>query len=232
MGAWAVIATAVAADAATFVDGFDGNTIDSTWWTTNASEGSTVVAVNQRLELTQAAGGAAGLTFKIMLTGDFDARIDYALLNWPANNKERLALGAVDALSRELLMERVSDSTVGVGTEIYVTDFTGQGILGTPTSDTSGTLRLQRVGDVVQGSFWNGSAWQVIGTYSAAGEGAVSRSIGFAIFPGTPVTAGVRVALDNFRLEGPNVPAPEPGVAALLVAGGALLALGSRRPRG
>jgi hypothetical protein len=223
------IALASAARAATFVDGFDANTIDSTSWTVGASGGSSISATNQRLELTQGASGAAGLTFNVALAGDFDARIDYVLLDWPADNKERLALGAVASPSQQLLIERVSDSAVGVGSEVYVTDFTGQGILGTPTSDTSGTLRLQRSGGVVEGSFWNGSAWQVIGTYAVSGEGTVSRSIGFAIFSGSPSSAGVRVALDNFRLEGPNVPAPEPGSLALLLAGGLLLTRAARR---
>jgi hypothetical protein len=222
---------ASASDAATFVDGFDGNAIDPTWWTIGASGGSSIVAINQRLELTQGASGAAGLSFNVPITGDFDARIDYVLLDWPADNKERLALGD-GASPVHLIIERVSDSLVGVGSEIYVTDFTGQGILGTPTADTSGTLRLQRTGDVVEGSFWSGSAWQVIGTYAAAGEGSVSRPIGFSIFPGAPVTPGVRVALDNFRLDGPNVPAPEPGALALLAAGGFLLARAARRDPG
>jgi hypothetical protein len=131
-----------------------------------------------------------------------------------------------------LLIERVSDRTVGVGTEIYVTDFTGQGILGTPTTDRAGTLQLQREGDTVRGSFLAASGWQVIGTYQVAGEGAVARSIGFAIFPGAPTTAGVRVALDNFRLQGPAVPVPEPAGALLFAVGlGGLLVRSRWRAR-
>jgi hypothetical protein len=223
----AIVCGSAAAGAAanTFTDGFDSNAIDPTWWTTGTDGGSTLVAANQRLELTQGGGGFAGLTFKVPITGDFTARIDYALLEWPADNKERLALGAV-AGGSQLLIERVSDSLVGVGTEIYVTDFTGQGILGTPTTDLTGTLQLERIGDTVRGAYWTGSGWNVIGTYTAAGEGSLARTVGFAIFPGAPVTPGVKVAIDNFYLSGPNVPVPEPSTAALLAGGLALLVIG------
>jgi hypothetical protein len=219
------------ASAGTFVDGFDDNRIDPTWWSGGSTGSSTIVATGQRLVLEQGADGFAGLAFKLPISGDFVARIDYELLAWPDDNRERLALGAV-AGPNQLLIERVSDRTVGVGTEIYVTDFTGQGILGTPTTDRAGTLQLQREGDTVRGSFLAASGWQVIGTYQVAGEGAVARSIGFAIFPGAPTTAGVRVALDNFRLQGPAVPVPEPAGALLFAVGlGGLLVRSRWRAR-
>ena len=230
---FAVVSTcaAFAATANTFTDGFDGNVIDPVWWTTGGSGGSTVVATNQRLELTQGAEGFAGLAFKAPVVGDFTVRLDYALLVWPSDNKERLALGAVASPAQQLLIERASDSAVGIGTEIYVTDFTGQGILGTPTADLSGTLRLERIGDTVRGSYLTPTGWNVVGTYSVIGESSLARSIGFSIFPGAPVTPGVKVALDNFYLDGPNVPVPEPGKLAMLMGGLALLAVVRARPR-
>jgi hypothetical protein len=217
--------------AAIFTDGFDSNTIETTWWTIGADGGSSIVATNQRLELTQGAGGFAGLAFNLPIVGDFTVRLDYALLSWPANNRERVALGAMASPSQQLLIERVSDSLVRVGTEIYVTDFTGQGILGTPTTDLSGTLQLERIGDTVRGAYWTGTEWSVIGTYSLAGEGNQARTIGFSIFPGAPVTEGVKVAFDNFYLSGPNVPIPEPGTLSLLGLGAAFLAIIGRRRR-
>lgn len=220
------------ASANTFVDGFDSGVIEPAWWTVSATGGSTLEASGQRIEVSQGAGGAAGLTFNVAIQGDFTARIDYQLLEWPADNKERVALGAVLSPAQQLLIERVSDSMVGVGTEIYVTDFTGQGILGTPTTDLAGRLQLERVGDTVTGAYWTASGWQVIGTHSVAGEGDLPRSIGLAIFPGVPVTPGVSVAFDDFFLDGPNVPVPEPATALLLAGGLALLASGSTLRRG
>jgi hypothetical protein len=223
---------AAAAQAGSFVDGFDSGVIDPAWWTASADGGSTLLAANQRIEVSQGAGGAAGLAFNVAIQGDFTARIDYQLLVWPEDNGERAALGAVHSPAQQLLIERVSDSAVGAGAEVYVTDFTGQGILGSPTSDLEGTLQLERIGDVVTGSYWNGSGWQGIGTYSAAGEGDVARTIGFGIFPGAAATPGITVAFDDFFLQGPNVPVPEPGTALLLAGGLALLASGSTLRRG
>jgi PEP-CTERM motif len=219
--ALALLGLAGAAQALTFTDSFDSGVIDPVWWTAGAEGGSSVVAVNGRLELTQGASGFAALSMKLPVTGDFSATLDYALLEWPADNQERLVLNAWAGPTQQLLIERISDSqydTTRVG-EVYITDFTGQGLLGTPTTDRSGTLRLQRSGNVVQGSFRNGSDWTVIGTYNHPGEGEVGRLLGFGIFGGNTTTAGVKVALDNFALNAPTMPVPEPGALWLLLAG-------------
>lgn len=131
----------------------------------------------------------------------------------------------------QLLIERISDSQYDptrVG-EVYLTDFTGQGILGTPTTDRSGTLRLQRIGDTVEGAYRDGTGWAVIGTYALPGEGAVPRTMGFGIFGGQPVTPGVRVAFDNFYLDAASLTVPEPASAALWLFGLGAVALARRR---
>jgi len=212
------------AGAIAFTDDFDGNVIDPTWWTTTAEGGSTIVAANGRVELTQGAGGFAALGFVTPVVGDFLVTVDYTLINWPANNQERLVLNAYGGPTNQLLIERVSDvlydpSPQRTG-EVYPTDFPGQGILGTPTTDTAGTLRLERTGDTVRGSFWNGSGWTVIGTRFVIDEGSVSRTIGMGMFPGNSTTSGVKVALDNFAL---YAPIPEPETWALLAGGLAFL---------
>jgi hypothetical protein len=209
------------ARALTFSDNFNSNVIDPAWWTVGADGGSTITAANGRVELTQGASGSAGLAFVLPIVGDFTATIDYTLLNWPTNNLERLGLVAYAGPNQQLAIERVSDvnyDPAHIG-ETYLTDFTGQGILGTTTTDVSGTLRLERTGNSVEGSYWNGSGWSVIGTYSVANEANVSRSIGIGIWPATPVTPGVKVAIDNFQLTAPSVPVPEPETYALMLAG-------------
>lgn len=211
------------AGAIAFTDDFDGNVIDPTWWTTTAEGGSTIVAANGHVELTQGAGGFAALGIVTPVVGDFLVTVDYALINWTANNQERLVLNAYGGPTNQLLIERVSDTQYDPGPqktgEVYLTDFPGQGILGTPTSDTSGTLRLERSGDTVRGSFRDGSGWNVIGTYVATNEGSAARTIGMGMFPGNTTTSGVKVALDNFAL---YAPIPEPETWALLAGGLAL----------
>ncbi len=209
------------ASADTFFDGFDNGVVDPDWWLTGAEGGSTWQVVDSRVVMTQGAGGFAALSFIEAITGDFTVSVDYELLNWPADNKERLVLNAYAGPQAQLLIERISDvvyDPTRVG-EVYLTDFTGQGILGTPTTDRSGTLRLQRSGNVVQGAYWDGTGWAVIGTYAVAGEGLVPRTMGFGIFGGDTVTPGVRVAFDNFRLDAASLTVPEPGSAALWLLG-------------
>lgn len=216
--------------AATFVDTFDGG-VDPAWWVAGAEGGSAWQVVDGRVVMTQGAGGFAALSFVEAITGDFTVHVDYVLLDWPADNKERSVLNAYAGPAAQLLIERISDSQYDptrVG-EVYLTDFTGQGILGTPTSDRSGTLRLQRAADTVRGAFWDGADWRVIGSYAVAGEGAVPRTMGFGIFPGPTVTPGVRVAFDNFRLEAAALTVPEPGTASLWLLGLGLVALAGRR---
>ena len=218
-------------EALAFTDNFDANAINSTWWTVAAEGGSTVVASNNRVELTQGTSGFAALTFNTTVLGDFTASIDYSLLNWPANNQERAVLNAFARINNQLLVERISDSQYDPSPtntgEVYLTDFPGQGILGTSTSDTSGRLRLERNGDSVSGSFWNGVGWTVIGTYQAFDESHVARTFGFGIFAGSTVIPGVKVAFDNFVLD--TAPVPLPPASLLLLSG--LGMLGWRRIR-
>ncbi len=216
------------AHALTYFDDFNSNLIDPTWWTVSATGTATISAMNGRVELSQGASpdDYSAMVFTVPIIGDFTVTIDYTLLNWPINNKERLTLNAYAGPNAQLAMERVSDRVYDPGQigEVYLTDFTGQGILGTSTTDTSGTLRLARNGDIVQGSFWSGSGWNVIGTYTVPGENSVSRLIGIGMGAVAPVTPGVRVAVDNFALNAPSVPAiPEPETYSMLLGGLAVL---------
>jgi PEP-CTERM motif len=239
-GLWAsalllgVLLPAAPAQALVFQDDFNTNLLHPDGWVVGSDGGSSIVATGGRVELTQGAGGFAALSFVLPVVGDFTATVNYTLLEWPANNQERLVLNAYAGPNAQLSMQRISDSqydTTRIG-EVYVTDFTGQGILGTPTTDRSGTLRLTRTGDAVQGAFREGAGWTTIGTYTAVGEGSVQRSIGMGIFPGLTVTPGVKVALDDFALVAPLVPIPEPQTYVLLLAGLAALGLRLRKETG
>lgn len=219
------------AEAMVFTDNFDTNIIDSAWWTVATDGDSTITATNDRLELTQGTNGFAALTFNTSLVGDFSVSVDYSLLNWPTNNQERAVLNAYAEFNNQLLVERVSDvqydPSVARTGEVYLSDFPGQGVLGTPSSDSNGTLRLERSGDTVLGSFWSGSEWTIIGVYQVPGENSLARAIGFGIFAGSSVTPGVKVAFDNFQLNA--APAPLPPTALLMLTG---LTIFSRRPAG
>jgi len=217
------------ANAISYSDDFDSGVIDPGWWTATAEGGSTLEAVNGRIEMTQGSGGFAAMGLVPPVSGDFTATVDYTLLGWPAANLERVVLNAFYSPTEQLAIERISDpqyDPTRVG-EVYLTDFTGQGILGTPTTDLAGRLRLERIGDTVQGAYWNGAGWSVIGTFSQAGEGGRDRLIGFGIFSPSTVS-GIKVAFDNFELN----PVPLPGTLPLLLAGLAAAGLRLRKRAG
>src|SRR5262249_966376 len=83
------------------VDSFAGSTMNTRIWTrARWGTGVDVAQTNGRLQLTMHANAtpdprwnamAGGYQTACTLTGDFDARVDYALLNWPASNGTVLA---------------------------------------------------------------------------------------------------------------------------------------------
>jgi hypothetical protein len=134
----------------------------------------------------------AGLNSVCTLGEDFDLRVDYALLDWPARNGVRVALVA----GNEGMTERVSDIAglddkyvLGLGSASY-------GV--TPTTDRTGALRITRYGAVIT------SYVLVDGSWAALGEVPTTSSrVGFAIQAWSHDALfghqDVRVAFSNFR---------------------------------
>jgi len=226
------------AGAVGFVETFDGTTLDPVRWATLASGGSTLQLVGGQVLLTQGSSGEAVLGLRLPVTGDFRVTVDYTLLNWPTDSKARLLLNAYASEDDQIGVLRLSDTQYDtpypglwppghVHGEAYLFS---RSVLGPSTNDVTGTLRLQRLGDVVTGSFrsGSGSGWADAGSLHLAGEGGVARLLGVGLF-GLPqtTTAGVQVALDNFTLA---APVPEPQAWALWLAGLALLGA-CARPR-
>lgn len=219
------IAVVAPAHAFTFTDGFDDGVIDSFWWTASAATGSSLAEQNGRLEMTQgpsSAVPAADLLFNFTITGDFDAQVDFELLNWPADNHERLGLRTNVGTLERISDNRFVSSADGEG---YLTDINGV-ITAVPSTDASGRLRFHRVGSTVTGSFWNGSDWTVVGSSTNLADTIVA----FSIWP-QDGNGGVKVAFDNFFLEAPDTPAPVPLPATLPMLAAGLAGLWRMRRR-
>ena len=213
--------------AGVFTDELNGAAIDLQSWDVVAEGGSTVVLNNQRLVMTQGGpSGFAAMNFKTPMVGDFVATVDVGTLNFPQDNAERIALRAFASPSDQLTIQRTSDSRLGFETEFFLTEFTGKGMVRTPTPDNGlATLKLERIGDVVTGSFRTTSSdWTTLGTFHAYGEGNVTRTIGFALFPLSIVTPGVTAAFYDFSLAGASI-VPEPSTWATLAVGLCLICL-------
>ena len=98
------------------------------------------------------------------LQGDFDIRVSYAVLEFPALNGVRVGLGVEERGQFSRAVERTSFSqhdALPPG-EVYLTDFGG--VTQVPTTDTQGKLRLTRQGNMLTGYFFddNSGDWQSI----------------------------------------------------------------------
>jgi hypothetical protein len=213
-------------------DGFDTG-ISSLYWTQHTPGGSSsIVGSGGEVLMTQGndAGGILGayLEFKYLLTGDFDARIDYRLINWPVNNQERIGiiLAAPDGVSAIAAVERISDDGFVAGNEGYLTHFLN-GTISVPTTDTAGTLRLTRTGDTVAGYYWSGSGWSLVNSYSSALNNPGPSPLYLPIWWQAAPTVGVQIAFDNFFLDAPGTTIPQvPVPAAIWLLGSGLIGLG------
>lgn len=231
LGACLAVAGAPAR-ADSLVESFAGG-LSTVHWTLYPEVSSIAVSAGELL-LTQGAGAGPGLAFNPTMLGDFDARIDYRLVSWGFNNQARLGLGVQPPAggSPWLAMERLSDDGFVSGNEGYLTHFTQVGLISSqPTTDRSGSLRVQRVGNTLTGSYWNGSAWSVVGSDTRDGY-AGPQTLYLALWWEGAPPVGTQVALDNFRVDAPGttIPAvPEPGPAGLWSVGALLLGALSRR---
>ena len=191
---------APSANADTFSDSFSEDTLNPFWWTVDTSGGNCTVAItNGSLVMTQGSIGQALLNFNFLLPGDLSATVDYSLLNWPNNNGERIGLrtsvGAV---------ERISDN--GFGGERYVIDVTST-INTAPTSDSSGTLKIQRTGTVTTGYYLHNGSWTQIGATDS--HNSADCWISLSIWPAA-ITPGVQVAFRHFSVTAPGWTAVPP----------------------
>ena len=233
LGLGAGLALAAAnARADSLLETFDAG-LSALHWTAQPGD-SGIAVVAGELRFTQGPGTGPSLLFSPLVQGDFDARIDYRLLDWGFNNQARLGLSVLPSggATPWLAMERISDDGFVPGNEGYLTHFGTLGVITQqPTADRSGTLRLQRAGHTLTGSFWNGSGWSVVGADTRDGYTGPQVLTLALWWEGAP-PVGTQVALDNFRLDAPGPPllaVPEPRSAALWAAGALLLGALSRR---
>lgn len=178
------------------------NTLDLSRWTVTtlgtgptATEGNggVVLAIPAKATLdAQRHLTSINLVSNCKLTGDFDLQLDYSLVTWPARNSVRLGLVAGSySVERSSNLPPVMDN-------LYATNLAGVQA-SVETHDSTGRLRLTRVGPSVTGYYRSNATWARI-----ASEKAVSDPLSYSIAAWTDYNAVVKsdvsVTVKNFTV--------------------------------
>jgi len=144
---------------------------------------------------------ALGLTTNLrwFLTGDFDIQFEYQIISTGAGPTDNgIVLMASMDWNNEFYVRRKMWNT-----NLYDKDVKNNGswssYASAATADTSGKLRLVRVGSVVSSYYWSGSAWVQIGSnYTMTYARPVFIQAYFQQSGGTAITATVKIR--NFTI--------------------------------
>jgi hypothetical protein len=221
-------ATCALAYTGTITDDFNASTLNSGLWEVTSIGGPSIAQTSGQLQVTIPGSSTsplgAGVQSRFTLIGDYDMQADFSLLTWPANNGIRVGIIAIGAV------ERVG-AGAGYGEE-YLAHFSN--VLGrTVTVDLSGTLRMTRTGNTLEGFYLAGGLWQSLGSEANAGFGANTK-IALNAWTGDPFFGhqDATIAWDNFQVQYTGVenlvPIPP---TALLLGSGLLGLVGWRRFR-
>lgn len=185
----------------TLYDQFNDNSLnENLWWADVTGTGPTVQEINGRLEITFPANSSgvtlmAGVGSEFELMGDFDARVDFDLLNWPEGNGFNVSLttGVNFTISRY--------SYTFWDHEGYLLYSAGN-MFSVPASETSGKLRIKRTGNTMEAFYWQNDAWQSIGA-SSNDQFAGKTNIGLNADCGNPSRFTgqlVKIGFRNFQV--------------------------------
>jgi DNA-binding SARP family transcriptional activator len=184
-------------------DEFEDSVLNTTIWHQIATgTGIDIAERNGRLEIDFAADGVPGGEYNILgahygtqcrFPEDFDVRVDYQLLDWPPANGVFVQLNAWFTNRPQLAIVRQSQTSG----EEYAT-FWGGHVSNRRTADTSGSLRIKRVGSRFTTYHKSGRTWLPLD--SVLSEGAPMISIQAMSMPDWFGHKAVRVALDNFSM--------------------------------
>ena len=188
-------------------DDFNDNSLDSSrWFVTISPPGTgTVTETNQQLEMlrTQPGSGYLGLLSKCSVSGDFDVRVDFRLLNWPPDNRHTVRLAAQDLSPQSIGHLGIYRNSYG--DENY--EFRADGVIGVSVVATAGTMRLTRVGSTVRGFYTDGAGLLQLGSTTAT-----TNNTDFLLDFSSPESfapGNIHIAFDNFRVNSGTVVCPQ-----------------------
>jgi hypothetical protein len=183
------------------------------WFISTQGIGPSTAVTNNRLEITLPANSSTGgnpfpfggvLGCKFALRSDYDVQVDFTLFNWPVPTGVQVGIQPVirnGGFSAGFWL--MNDPTLSPGpTQVYNAWLNGSEFR-VATSDTSGKLRLQRVGNTINAYYWS-SGWQLLGSNTAS---VFEKDCGFNfyVFGAGPASQNFQgkkgqVAFDNLQI--------------------------------
>ena len=201
----------------TITENFDNDQYNHTLWNKfTVGTDSLSNVINNRLEVTlpASAGGIlymGGMGSEFTLVGDFDMIIDFELLTWPAKNEAQIGL-TIDQANDFSIFRRSRGLNEEGGGEIYFTMIKGQ-MTKVSASGNSGKLRMKRTGNKMEGFYWDGATWQLVGSGTDPSLG-LDTHVNFNLNRDTSFSGPiVKAAFDNIII---NPPSSNPALFLLL----------------
>jgi hypothetical protein len=203
-------------------DNFETAAFDSRiWHRAFNGTGADLAQRNGRLEIGLGADSVGDSQYNIveahygtncLLVGDFDVRVEFRLLTWPAGNGARLTLAAWRASAMSATVSRFAlAGAEGYAAEEPLPPVVGPGTnsIRRQTADDAGALRLRRRDDFLTIYYRRGGNWESFAGLPYLGNVLVALQLSATSeFSHQPV----RVAFDNFSGEAEDVACPN-GVA-------------------
>jgi DNA-binding SARP family transcriptional activator len=192
----------------TIADSFASDYVRPTIWAqTKFGNDVSVLEQGGKLQLTVGASAVPGgpnnqidvrVSTQCSFPGDFDARVEYKLSEWPAGDNIDVGMNAISGA-----VMRDSGSQSG---EEYVS-WIGPHSVSVPFFLMGGSLRIARVKGVETTYFWNGTRWQRLVSSREIGPAVISLQ---ALSDGQDSFGGqeLKVAFDNFRVRGVHPSCP------------------------
>jgi DNA-binding SARP family transcriptional activator len=196
-------------------DDFSNPTLDPLVWNTGGGgSGASFKPTNGQLVFSIAADATfdpqyhfagSGIVTQCKFPGDFDARVAFNLLQWPAANGARidLTISQQGGAAGVELIQRVT-APWGDGYNAYPS---GSSVTRLP--DQSGSLRLTRSNGIVRAFFRHDSQWIKLGQKTFSGE--ISIGVDISAIQQDWQQEDVSAAVDNFVLKAPSGDCPPGG---------------------
>ena len=191
----------------TISDSFDGDFVDPTIWHQVRTDANVSIAEQEgRLLVTVGAGAVPGGTYDMIdvhvgtqcsFTGDFDARVDYTLLEWPSADNVLVGLSAIYAGA---VVGRESGTQSGDQYTAWVGPSNGS----VPLPDGSGSLRIARIDGIATTYIWHRGRWSRLAVGSSQGAAVLGLQAMWADRQFPFGRQEVKVAFDNFTVTGAN----------------------------